>query len=444
MFRRLIVLFPLALITISYVGALPCRGEDWPQWMGEGRDNVLQDGPTLTKFAKGGPKVVWRSPVAGGYAGPAVIHGKVFVHDFKSDSDVKIANFQREPATGVESLICLDAETGAELWRHSYPLTYSISYPAGPRCTPIVDGDDVIALGAEGNLFRVSIDDGSVIWEKDLKSEYSTKSALWGYASHPLIYGDLLICVVGGDGSHTVAFNKSTGNEIWRYGTAGEQGYVPPTLINAGGKEQLITVCPTWIASLDPNTGEPFWTTDYEATSGSVIMSPIQIDNHLFFGGYSKRNIMLELAADTPQAKVLWRDKAKMGLSPVNVQPIAGSGADAGVIFGMDQSGEMIAFEVPSGERLWTSTEIIGERAQGSDTAFIVRSGENYILFNEKGELVLAKMSREKLEVLDRAKIIEPTNNAFGRDVVWCAPAFAGTRVYVRNDAECICVELGE
>ncbi len=124
----------------------------------------------------------------------------------------------------------------------------------------------------------------------------------------------------------------------------------------------------------------------------------------------------------------------------MNVQPFV----DGDVIYGMDQSGDLLAFRLPTGEHLWTSTDVIGGRSKGSETAFLVKNKELFYLFNERGELVIAKLSPTGAEVLDRAKVIEPTNQAFGRSVVWCAPAFAGTRMYVRNDSECVCVELSK
>jgi outer membrane protein assembly factor BamB len=122
------------------------------------------------------------------------------------------------------------------------------------------------------------------------------------------------------------------------------------------------------------------------------------------------------------------------------VQPFV----DGDTIYGMDQSGDMVAFKLPEGDHLWKNTDVVGGRSKDSQTAFIVRQADRYFLFNEKGELVIAKLSPLGVEIIDRAKVIEPTNNAFGRPVVWCAPAFSGSKMYVRNDIECICVELSK
>ena len=205
----------IATIFLALVAG-PSAADDWPQWMGPKRDNVWREDGILDKFPAGGPKVVWRVPVHGGYAGPAVSGGRVYVTDYAAEGAVKADNFQRKTFTGTESVRCLDEATGKTLWQHKYPVKYSISYPSGPRCTPTVHQGKVYSLGAEGNLFCFNADSGSVVWSKDLKKDYDTKSALWGYCSHPLIDGQKLISVVGGDGSLVVAFDKDTGKEIWR------------------------------------------------------------------------------------------------------------------------------------------------------------------------------------------------------------------------------------
>ena len=178
---------------ILIIGCSIASADDWPQWMGPGRDNVWRESGIIDRFPEGGPKILWRTPVAGGYAGPAVSGGRVFITDYVTSDNVKVDNFQRSEFTGSERVHCLNEATGKVLWTHEYPVKYSVSYPAGPRCTPCVDEGLVYTLGAEGHLFCFEIATGDVVWSKHLKPEYKTKAALWGYAAHPLIDGDKLI-----------------------------------------------------------------------------------------------------------------------------------------------------------------------------------------------------------------------------------------------------------
>jgi hypothetical protein len=102
-----------------------------------------------------------------------------------------------------------------------------------------------------------------------------------------------------------------------------------------------------------------------------------------------------------------------------------------------------MAVEIPSGRRLWsTSQPVSSERPLSTATTFIVKNQDLFYLFVETGELVIAKLSRQGYEEIDRAQVIGTTNNAFDRPVIWCMPAFANGRMYVRNDEEIIAVEM--
>lgn len=419
--------------------AAVARADDWPQWMGPKRDNVWREDGLLDKFPKGGPKAVWRAPVNMGYAGPAVANGKVFGSDFTPAGQLDEGNFQRKAYGGTESVFALDAASGSELWKHSYPVEYGISYPHGPRCTPTVHDGKVYFLGAVGHLVCCDAEKGTILWKKDLVAEYKTKPALWGYAGHPLIDGKKLITLVGGEGSHVVAFDKDTGKELWKAETQAEQGYVPPSIIEAGGTRQLLAVGPKAVRSLDPETGKRYWSVPYDATSGSIISTPIKSGDLLLVSGYSDKNLLLKLAADKPEATEVWRDKKKAAIAPINVQPIL----DGGVIYGFDQDGRLYAVEPATGKRLWDTTDVVGGAAP-SATAFIVKQGDRFWFFTERGDLVIGKLSLAGYEEVSRAHVIEPTRTAFGRKVVWCMPAFANKRMYVRNDKEMICVDLAK
>jgi outer membrane protein assembly factor BamB len=362
------------------------------------------------------------------------------VTDFVTAADVKIDNFDRAEFNGVERVLCLDQKTGKEIWKHEYPVKYAISYPAGPRCTPLVHEGKLYTLGAEGNLFCFEADSGKILWCKDLKAAYKTKAALWGFAAHPLIDGKKLITLVGGEGSHVVAFDKDTGAELWKAGNQSDQGYCAVLITEAAGKRQMIVAAPKAVYSVNPETGEPYWTTPYTSDSGCVIMTPVRYGDYVFVGGYQGKNLLLKLTADKPGVEVVWKDKKGFGMSPVSVQPFL----QEGILYGYDDNGHMYGVELPSGKRLWDESGPVGGTPKGSETAFIVKNGDRFVFFAETGHIVLGKLTAKGYEETDRAKVIEQTNNAFGRKVVWCAPAYADKKMYVRNDKEIICVDLAK
>ena len=432
-----------ALMTIVWLTTISSQNlsaDDWPHWMGPKRDNVGREQGILDKFPQGGPRILWRSKIAGGYSGPSVADGKVFVTDYTTADNVKVANFERKEFSGLESVRCLNEKTGDEIWRHEYPVKYTISYPAGPRCTPVFENGKLYTLGSEGDLFCFNAKTGKVIWQKSLIKEFSTKAALWGYSAHPLIDGDNLITLAGGKGSHVVAFDKNTGDEVWKAQSAPETGYSPPTIFKFGETRILLLLKPNAVAAINPANGKEYWTVPYRATSNSIIMTPIRYENYLYVAGYSGQSLLLKASADGKSAEEVWRNK-RGAISPVNVQPFL----QGNTLYGFNDKGRLAAFTLPDGERIWETTAAIdGKRARGSDTAFIVKNGERFFLFNELGELLIAKLSDQGFEETDRAKVIEQSNNAFGRKVVWSAPAFANKHAYIRNDNEIICVDLSK
>ncbi|MCA9270257.1 MAG: PQQ-like beta-propeller repeat protein, partial [Planctomycetales bacterium] len=252
--------FPWIVTVPFLLAAAGAVADDWPQWAGPHRDSVWRETGVVKEFPQDGLPIVWRSPVGLGYAGPAVAAGRAFVMDYSpSEGEVSNNPTARARLQGKERVLCFSAKDGKPLWQHEYDCAYEISYPSGPRCTPTVVGDRVYTLGAQGRLSCLDAADGRVVWAKELTEEYKTKTPIWGYASHPLVAGDLLISLVGGEGSVAVAFDKQTGREVWRALSGADPGYCPPTLIEHAGVQQLLIWTPESVNSLDPQTGKVHW-----------------------------------------------------------------------------------------------------------------------------------------------------------------------------------------
>ena len=417
------------------------HAEDWPQWMGAHRDAVWSETGIIDTFPKDGPKVKWRVKIAGGYAGPAVAGGKVYVTDYVSVGNLK-KEFHKEKFAGSERILCLDAKDGSQLWEYKYECAYHVQYPAGPRCTPTVHDGKVYALGTEGNLLCLDATQGKLIWQKDFKKDYNAKTAQWGFCGHPLVVGDKLICIVGGEGSIAVAFDKNTGKELWKTLSAKEQGYAPPTLIEAGGKQQLLIWHAEALNSLNPETGDKYWSVKLAPDYGMAIMAPRKSGDYLFAAGIPDKAVCLKLASDKPAVTEVWRGDKNTALYPVNMTPFI----EGGIIYGVDQPGVLRGVKLETGERLWEVSEPVNgkDRPSRTGTAFLVKNGERFFLFNELGELIIAKLSAKGYEEISKAKILDPTGTAFGRDVLWSHPAFANKSCYARNDKEIICVDLAQ
>lgn len=425
----------------------PGFADDWPQWLGPERDSVWRETGILQRFPEGGPRVVWRAPVALGYSGPAVADGRVFLMDYVLESG-RVTNNPgaRDTLQGTERVLCLDAKTGELLWKHEYPRPYQVSYGGGPRCTPTVAGGKVYALGGEGNLWCLDAKTGRVLWSKDFVEDYGAETPFWGVSAHPLVDGDVLYALVGGPGSVAVAFDRHSGQEIWRALSAPAQGYCPPTMIEHGGRKQLLIWHSESVNSLDPMTGEVFWTVPVKPSFEMSICAPRLLGDYLFVTAYNEASALLRLGQSDgqPTAEVVWRGNPRNSVYCANSTPFL----EDGMIYGCDvNSGKLMGVRLETAERVWETWEpTLGDVQRGGryGTAFLVKHEDRFILFNEQGDLILARLSPEGYEELDRARILEPTNEVFGRALVWSHPAFAYRCVFARNDKELICVSLAE
>jgi len=444
------LLYLLYLLPVLLCGISPLKADDWPQWLGKDRDATWREEGVVRRLPEGGPAVVWRAPVSTGYSGPAVSGGKVYLMDLIIDEG-KIINDAGAQAklAGRERVLCLDASTGKMLWSHEERRDYEVSYPGGPRATPTVVEDQVFTLGTMGHLACLTTD-GKVQWQKNLAEEYGAPLPMWGHSSPPLVHGEMIICMVGGEGSLIVAFDRMTGKEIWRALSARHGGYCPLQIVDHGGTQQLIAWHPAGVTGHDPETGKVYWNVPIKPTNGSAIAMPRKLGNRLFVSGYNRIGGMIELSNERPAAKILWRSGPKEGVYPVNSTPYLLDG----IIYGVDvDRSALMAVEMESGKRLWESRapclskEIAARsRVPRYGTAFLVYHPGNkqFWILGEMGDLIVAELSPQGYREVSRARVLEPTNTSGSRKVLWSHPAFAMRSVFLRNDKELIRIDLAE
>ena len=425
----------LGIVAALWACSGPVNADDWPQWLGPRRDGVWRESGLVEKFPTAGLPVQWRRPIGSGYTGPAVAGGRVYVMD----------RLTRTQEPDRERVLCLDEADGKPLWQQDYACDFKISYPAGPRATPAVAQGMVYTLGAMGYLACWDAAAGTKIWAHDLPGEYRAKIPMWGFAGHPLVDGEKLICLAGGEGGCVIAFDKITGKELWHALDAKEPGYCPPMIYEAGGRRQLIVWHPEAVNSLDPETGKLYWTVPFTAKAGLTIATPRLWGDSLFVSTFYNGSLLLRLAKEEPRASVVWQsrvvDENKNGeLHSIISTPFL----EDGYIYGVCSYGQFRCLKLETGERLWeTFVPTTGQSTRWGN-AFIVKNGGRFFLWNEQGDLILARLSPGGYKEISRAHLLDPTNRDANRRVVWSHPAFANRAMYARNDQEIIRVSLAE
>ncbi len=441
----------IAFLLLGVFTTTLALADDWPHWMGPGHDGVWRE-TGIVENLPSDPKdlnVKWRVPCDLGYSGPAVSNGRVYVFEYeKSQGEITNNPGGKDKLKGTERLRCLDASSGNEIWRYEYDRPYRVSYPSGPRCTPTVDDDHVYILGTMGDLTCLKTADGSVVWKKSFKKDYDAGAPLWGHSAHPLVDGDTLYCMVGGEGSVAVALDKQTGEEKWRALSAYKVGYCPPSMISHQGEKQLVIFHPEAVNGLNPASGEVLWSVPIKPEFGMSIAQPNLIGDHLFTSGYGGGvSVYFKLPEGDEEPEIIWSGTPKTSVSAANATPIVDSRGE--VIYGCHaNSSILVAVDVETGERLWSTREPTLSDAKNRrarhGTAFLVRQGDsdNYWLMSENGDLIVANLTVEGYNEISRVNILEASGGTFGRSVVWSHPAYANRCIYARNDKEIVCIDL--
>jgi outer membrane protein assembly factor BamB len=439
--------------TVMIVFASSSRADDWPQWLGPQRDGIWRETNIVDKFPDHGPEVRWRTKVNRGYCGPAVVGDCLYMMDRQPGPRLERKPGDRSipAAAGNERVLCLEASTSRQIWEHVYDCPYRIGYPSGPRATPVVAGGRVYTLGAMGDLLCLDARDGKVIWERRLIKDFELADPpTWGYAAHPLLDGERLICLVGGSNSAVVAFHKDTGKEIWRALTAQEIGYAPPMIHTIAGKRQVVIWHPDALAGLEPESGKVLWSQKYPITGKPqrpevTIATPRVAGNQIFLTSFYHGSQLIEITNSPFGSRVAWdkhsssQSSFDAGLHTTMTTPFW----QGDHIYGLCGEGEFRCLDAKTGDRLWESDAATGGKPGSFASAFFVQQADRVFIWNDQGELILGRLTPKGFDQISKAKLLETSENTRGRDIVWCHPAFANRRAYVHNGKELICVELG-
>ena len=420
-----------AILAIALLGTAAARGDDWPQWRGPRRDDVWRETGIVRKFAGKQLPIQWRMPIGPGYSGPTVADGRVYVTDRAV-----------EPKR-TERVHCFDARTGNSLWMYSYSCRYRIGYGAGPRAAVSIDSGRAYALGAMGNFHCLDAATGKVLWGKDLLKEYDIAMPIWGIAAAPLVDGPLVIVEVGGKHACVVAFDKATGAERWK-ALDDRAGYSAPIIIEQAGRRVLICWTGDNIAALDPATGASLWKIPFEPSRMVLnVPTPVMHDDRLFVTAFYDGSLMARLDPHKLSATTIWRKKGRDEQHTQALHSIISTPYfDGQCVYGVDSYGQLRCLDAQTGDRLWESQQAVPKARWA--TIHMVKNGDRMFLFNERGELIIARLDRLGYHEISRTQLIAPTTEQLNQrgGVCWAHPAFADKHVFARNDKEIVCASL--
>jgi outer membrane protein assembly factor BamB len=387
---------------------------EWPQFGGPAGNFHADVKGLASSWPAGGPRKLWTRDLGEGYSSIA-IDGNVLYTMYRQGN--------------LEVVLAADASTGKTLWEHRYDAaflpTMKMENGSGPHATPLVTSTTVFTTGILGKLLALDKKTGKVLWSHDLFQEYGGRVPDRGYACSPVAYKDAILLKVGGPGAAVMAFRQKNGAVVWK-----QHDFAPSpsslVVVQVSGQDQVVAFMGDQVVGLDPNHGGWLWNHPHRTDWGLNISTPILgPDNILFlssaYGGGS-RGLQLTLSGGKTAVKELWFTN-RMRLHHGNAIRIGdhvyGSSGDFG-------PAPLTALDVKTGKIAWQDRTF-------SKATLLLADGK-LILLDEDGNLALATVSPQGLQVLAKAEVL--------RRNAWTAPALAGTRLYLRDRRTLLALDL--
>ncbi len=410
---------PLLLTALGCLLAVPpAFAEDWPQWLGPRRDNS-----SMEKVApwKGKLEVLWRKPVGEGHSSPVVADGRLFIH-------AKVASKNEE------EIVAFDAEKGEELWRIKYERpAFTSLYGNGPRATPVIADGRLYAFGITGILTCLETEKGKQVWQVDTAKTFQlSKLPRFGMACSPLVAGDRVLVSVGAKGASVVAFDRRRGEVAWK-SMDDPASYASPIVFGQGADRQVVFLTSANVASLRPVDGSVLWRFPLADKLMESSTTPIR-DGDLILASsitYGSVGLRLETKDGKPTVEQVWKNDA---LTSYFTTPVAIGKEHIYMVTGTlsllsKPHADLHCVSAKTGKSLWKKEKI------GTYHASLLRTGDDKLLMlTDGGELVLLEPNAKDYRELARTTVSGPET--------WAHPALANGRLYIRDRAEIVCLQV--
>lgn len=456
--RRLLLLFALAA-TLHFDAA----AADWPEFLGPSRDATSPETALLEKLPPTGPKILWQREVGTGYSAPSVRGDLLVLHH----------------RTGKEEVVeAMHAVTGETRWRHTYPSSFidPFGYNNGPRCTPLLTADRCYTFGAEGVLLCLDLQTGKQIWRRDTHQEFDVPEAFFGVGSSPILEGDKLIVMVGGQpNSGVVAFDAASGRTLWEAvgekswtgvpmtGWPGERlvrwnpadpafnkqaSYCTPVGATIHGRRHILCVTSQGLVSLDPATGAVHFSFWFRARQDSSVnaMTPVVHDDLVFISSayYKQGSVLLRVAQDGKSVEPVWRGQQ---LEVHWSRPVLKDGFLYAFSGRDEPDARFRCVDLANGSIRWDRSEAWRNAGrskpapgEASPTVFgrgsVILADGKLIVLGESGLLGSFRPNPEKLEEMWRWQVPGLSYPC------WAGPVLAGNRLYLRSEDLLICLDV--
>ena len=243
-------------------------------------------------------------------------------------------------------------------------------------------------VAPRGDLVCLDSATGRVVWQQNFVRDYGAEVPLYGFASPPLVDGDRLIVMVGGEGQVVMALDRHTGREVWKTGTASEPGYCAPLIRTLAGVRQLVIWHGDGLMGLEPESGQELWSVRHPTTVGMAISTPAIEGNRLAVSSQYEGVLMVEFPPGAAEPTVLWQASASS--APERQWKKAGFNTTMSTVllldkhvYGVSLYGETCCLDGDHGQRVWTTLQPTSGGSEPSErwsTLFMVPHGDRVFI----------------------------------------------------------------
>ncbi len=405
---------PVFLLVALLITGTPLAAEDWPTWRGVHVDGVTPEtGFPLEWSAE--KNVRWKVALEDGSSMPLVIGDHVLLTTTRNEGKRR-------------SLLCLNRATGAELWESGVDYAEKErTHDGNPYCSssPACDGERVYVWHSSAGLFCYNLE-GEELWRKDLgKFEH-----IWGYASSPAVWGDVVIVNAGpGLRAFVAAFDKLSGEEVWRFETPEFRSkeveefrgsWSTPVVRRMAGRDQLLLSMPDRLHSLDPADGKEIWSC---AGMGKLVYTSPLVEGEIVvaMSGYHQPALAVRAdgTGDVTQTHRLWHHAER------NPQRVGSGLVHNGHIYMVNEPGSVFCIELKSGEKKWEA------RAGGKTWSSLSRAGDRFYMNFMNGDTTVFRATPEGYEELAVNSLGETTRASL---------AFSEGEIFQRTYGHLYCI----
>jgi len=402
-----IACFCLALALCSCLSSPVQAYGEWPQFLGPNANGFSPEKGINKDWTKKPPAVLWKFEMSdGGYAGPSVADGKVFIVDHKEKKDIVRA---------------LDLQTGTEVWNFAYDEAIGNNY-GFTRCTPVYNNGKVYTVSRVGMVHCLDAKTGAKVWVKNIITDFGGQRPQWDLSMSALVDGDKVILCPGGKDAAVVALNKDTGATIWKGGGSDMPGYATPVVGIVDGKRQYLVFTGHALIGVNPDNGQLLWSAPWETGCNVNAAAPIITGPNTIFitSGYGHGCELIEVKDNKVTTR--WENK--------NIEAHFNSALLVGnYVYGKSDfsKGNLVCVNLANGEATWKKDGFEKGGLIGVDGVYIIMNGRG-------GDVALANLTPAGYQELGR---ITPLGGQS-----WTAPILADKKLIIRNTKTLACIDL--